>query len=394
MNAMHPPLLVQGALHFQQPAQISGWCSLPDQPDVRAVVEILVDGEPVTAMVAAQRSEGMGHGRNGFSLSLPWTPRPGVTTVIDARERGSATPFGRVVLCPEQLGVPLAQRLGLLDTSPLRTPIQADRRSPGASLAAALGELGGVLAQHGRNASEMERNRLRRCLPRLVLSGRPELSLIIPVSSRTGSTLALLTQLQPLSDTLDTEILLADDAGDPASLLLPQLIPELRHVRCQPGLPGRDLNTLVAEARGNAICFIDPTCRPGVWNWPQLDLAQEFDTAAIHLGTSAARHVARFGAERRLAMRRGGRHGIAFQIDRRHWQHAGGFDPALHGGVAMGDLAAKNSLLGTALTVWSDHDAEPRDDDPDKAFGAMPLPAIGVAARAGSLSLRTVSARS
>ena len=346
-------LLVQGALHFAAPARLSGWCTLPEQPAWRATIDIVVNGTLVASMVAAQRSDG-GDGRNGFSLDLRTVPPASITTVIEAREQGSALVFGRIVLFPEHLAAPIEHRLGALDTSVLRAPIKSAAAAR-VGISEAMGALGRDLARHGQPDCTTERNRLAHLMPRLRLSEQPALSLILPAAPNADQTLHWLACLQPVCDSIDAELLLADDGADPASVLLPQLMRQLRYLRCRPGLPTQDLNLLVAEARGVNICFIEPPARQGAWYWPQFGPTAP---ARIQLGGVAAAQMARCGARRGYSVQRCAPHGVALHMQRAHWRDAGGFDPALCGTVAYADLGEKIGMLGMPVTLLVSDDVE------------------------------------
>jgi hypothetical protein len=353
--------MVQGGVRFIPPGRVAGYCNLPDRPGYRATVDILVDGQPAVAMVAAQRFDGAGDGRHGFSVTLPAPVRGQSTHVIECRERGSGQIFARVVVCPEQIAQPFDARLAKLDTSVLRAPMPAQSARHQLVLRQSFRELGDALLHKDANPWQQARQRLARRLPRLALSGQPGLgtpavSVILPAAPAVDATLTTLVALQPLCDAMPTEILIADGGTDPRTLLLAPLLPGLRYVRCDAALPGHALNMLAAEARGATLCFVGSQPPPGPWAWPQFSGSGGSNGAAVHLGCEAAAAFHLRGPWQTV-VRRTAPSGMAVHLGRGQWREAGGFDPALSGTAAYADLALKCALLGTPVLLWLNQSA-------------------------------------
>jgi hypothetical protein len=349
------PAVILGDLSFAPPRQVAGWCLLPARRGHRATVEILLDGHCVAAMVAAQRRDGAGDGRHGFSLALPVAPAGPATRLIEARERDSGVLFGRVVLFADRLAQPLEDRLATLDMGALHHPLLMPAASgSGHAVAAtrqAFGRLAAELRAHRGGAWRGERHRLAQCAPRLALCDAPSLSVILPASPSVDCTMEALVALQPLCDRMPTEILLADDGADPATLLLPQLVPRLRMMRVSAGLDGGALNMLAAEARGSALCFVATAPRSGHWSWPQFADAA-LPAGAVHLGSVTEPACARLVALWKPLARHSFLHGFALHLARDQLLEAGGFDTTLCGEAAYADIGLKCSLLGAAVMLW------------------------------------------
>jgi len=149
--------------------------------------------------------------------------------------------------------------------------------------------------------------------------------------------------LQSLADTTPIEVIVADDGADPRSALLPQICPHLRYRRDRLGLVGSVLNTLVRDARGEMICFLDPDPPNGEWFWPEPALADR----ALHLGGRLAGIV-----DMPAGARRRDPHGFALYLAGADIFDAGGFEPRFQAMEAYADLAVKCRLLGAGITAW------------------------------------------
>ncbi len=336
-----PPCLVQGELHADRAGLIDGWCLWPDRPGARATVEIAIDSVPVAAVQAARYFDGVGDGAHGFSLSLPGALAKSGTSVVEARETASGTLFGRVVLSPADIGQPAEDRLGRLD---LRALNQWAPPADDAGLKSILAALGAILTGLDAGWVRRERNRLTRTAPRLKLSRQPELSIVVPVSDVLATTLGQLAAVPALCDRCPVEVILADDGADARHLLLVHAVPGLRYMRVPRGLQGATLNALAGEARGAAICFLQPGAHPGNWMWPD-------GGCAVHLGGAAACGIPRPSVP---PPSRRAPHGFALYVPRGSLAIVGGFDAALRADTAYRDLALRCSVLKIPLAVWLD----------------------------------------
>jgi len=359
------PRLVQGALTVTPPRQVSGWCLLPDDDAARVTIEMLVNGRVVAAMVAAQRFAGAGDGRHGFALSLPVALAGPATTVIEARERSTGTVFGRAVLFAEHIARPIENRLAALDRSVLRSAMIGQMHTQHPGLRQAIGGVGAALLDLAVGEVRGERSRLRRRAPRLALGGEPWLTVMVPAAAAVDRTLDRLTALQTLCDKTSVEIVLVDDGTDPATTLLPPLLPGLRYVRDRRGLTGSVLNLVAAEARGDVLCFLDQEPPADPWGWPQLGARPD----AVHVGAPVAALLSRAAAHLRPALRSRGPHSVALHLSRALLREAGGFDSALQGPHAYADVALKCSVLGAPVIGWVDPDQKARGSGPRTPLG-------------------------
>ncbi len=348
--------MVEGELLLYPPATVRGWYRLPGQTRTKAEIEILVDTSVVATIFARHTSDGAGDGRLAFSLNLPATPHERASCVIEARERGSGIVFGRVVWCEEAIAELIEHRLDGLDVGRLKRPLSAVPDDPATRLRRNFSALGTALLEAGGIAVVgSARAALARQMPRLPLSNTPVVSVIMQASPCIRTTLRSLAALQSLAHATRIEVIVADDGAEPLSALLQRACPQLRYRRDPAGLTGSVLNTLVGEARGDMICFLDHDLAAGDWHWPQPEIADR----QVHLGCRLAGR-----ADWPAAMRRHDAHGFALYLARTEIFCAGGFEPRLRGMDSYTDLAMKCRLLGAGMTAWlcSDLRSAPRNE--------------------------------
>ncbi len=338
------PRLVEGEVLFHPPAYVHGWCRLPEQSSARAEIEILVGSSPVATISVGPAGGGTGDGRTAFSVILHAAPDESATCVIEARERSSGAVFGRIVLYEDAIAQPIERRLDLLDFSRLKRPLAAVPAGPATRLRRHFNALGtSLLEAAGRDGIGGDTVLLARHMPRLALSNRPVVSVIVPASPFLGTTLRGLAALQSLADKAQIEVIVADDGAEPRSALLQRICPHLRYRRDPAGLTGSVLNALVRNARGDLICFLDHDPPAGDWRWPHNSPADR----EVHLGGRAARTIDMPAAARRHDI-----HGFALYLARADIFYAGGFEPTLRAMDCYMDLVTKCRLLGAGVTAW------------------------------------------
>jgi len=339
--------LVLGDLQVTLPGHVAGWCMLPDQPLARATVEVLVDGQHDMRVLAAGRGNDPGDGRHGFYARLKVPIEGKSTRVIEAREAGTGSVFGRVVLFPERIAQPMTERLAALDCAPLHdagigTP---DRLGP--ALLGGFRALAAELRGLSGPAWRREAHRLARGAPLLRVSETPKLSLIVPTAPSVESTLERLADLHTICREDAAEILAVDDGADPRAVLLPGLVPGLRYSREADRSAGATLNQLALAARGDMLCFLAEAVPAWPWQWPWRDMKGAGDPF-VHLGPAFA--PARAGW--RPVTQRSKPHGVAIALPRARFIEAGGFDTSLRGNAAFADMAFKCGKLGVPAIAW------------------------------------------
>jgi len=328
-----PPALVQGALLFDGPLQVRGWCRRPGQPGARVAVELRVDGQLVVAMMAAQRFDGIGDGHHGFNLALPPGSANQATQLIEARDRQSGVVFGRLIRYPEHADRPLQIKISRLEQqlAEVADRVAAQRRGDatdlaGEKLSPSLSDLVGRLRYGGAGQTRAIRAELQRHLPRLRLSAAPRVSVILPRGWAMTRIASVMMAVQPLFDAVPAELLLPDDGTEPACAQLPSLMPGLRAMRVTANQPVRAMTELGLLARGEILAFVEAS-PPLPWRWqPVRDAGRALQIGRVRPG-----------------------HGFAAVLPRALWLQIGGFDPAQIGGALWQDMATRCRLLGVPV---------------------------------------------
>ncbi len=355
------PLSAIGELHLDIEGCLEGWCWYPDQPDTRATVELLLDGDVVrvvraTRLRPALRDLGMGDGHYGFRFLLPVVVSPrGPRTVLELRERRLGTTVGRIVLGsgdPAREGrldvaaSVLATIAGTIDGFDLdqdrsaiieglgRTLLHLAARSPGQRAFGLPGLQAGL-----HRLADLPSADLGWCTS-------PQLSVIVPAAGDIRDIAARLRGAIRMLRGVRTEFLLLDDGSVPLAMLLPTLLRGLRLVRTPPlSQSGASLNAAAAAARGEILAF----ARPGGPGLADLPRAAELPPGALGLDASLATVNGVPGPARH--------HGLDCVVSRADLAAMGGFDPVYDRDALWDDLLAKAEALDLIVTTW---EAPPR----------------------------------
>jgi hypothetical protein len=428
MNLPASPSHVVGDLHLLADGTVEGWVWSPDQPDQRLVAEILVDDVRVGAIVSAMFydglvGQGIGDGHHGFRLLLPRDAMPSDgPLVITGRERRSKTVFARIVLDGppitheqrEAIGSATGQMQALwagLDVLLAGRPPagQASRvRDAFAQLAALLaararapGDTAGIAAAV---ALETLGRAGRLDLPRC---SRPAISIVLPAAPDVQATLCRLRALAPALAAVPAEILLVDDATDPATALLPALVPNLVYVRAgSSDQVAGSLAEATGLARGATVAVLEPT--PKVPSATALLALAGHAAAApqmVLLGPATRAACARVDAPGRAGadVLAPARLGLRIALARDLLVRAGGLEPAMVDGAALEsvDLWLRCRLLGATGLAWREPARSPGDEPPRREHPRASLLALaafrqrwrGKEARPGALPLDPAKGR-
>src|SRR5271168_4622731 len=144
---------ILGGADLDSDGVVYGWCWSPDRPDERLMVEILIDDEVVSRLIASRFREDVRHrkfgdGYHGFTATLTRQIAAGAKRVlISARERVSGTCFwhrmlGEFAIPPETDARLQAARtvLGRLAHQPVLSGAAGTKTARTAAALAALGE--------------------------------------------------------------------------------------------------------------------------------------------------------------------------------------------------------------------------------------------------------------
>jgi len=398
------PYGLAGDLELRPDGSVDGWVWSPDRPEERLVAEVLVDGVCVGAAAAEgfRRdliARGVGDGHHGYRLSLPpgTIPADG-PAVISARDQASQQVFARIArtgpaLAPKHRAVLEAadERMQGLWTG-LETLFAGPAGAGKAEqVRAAFGQLAALLAAKVRAGGETVRlapavalEGMRRVAGALDLPliGRPALSLVMPAWPDAPAALRRLAALAPALAEAEAEVLLIDDGTDPATALVPALVPNLAYLRA--GSPDRVADSLAEAARmarGAVVAVLEAQ--------PRQPSASAL--LALARSTAGAPRTVLLGATALAACRRvdvldadppdcaaPGRLGLRIALARDLLVRAGGLEAAMVDGAALesADLWLRCQLLGADGLAWREPAASPGELAPRRVHTPTALNAL------------------
>lgn len=365
-----------GDLCEQPDEVVDGWCWSPQRPEERLVVDLLVDDEVVSSMVAAMFrrdlvQRGYGDGRHGFAMRLPPNlPALRREALITARERRSGRIFGRLLRAGPRLAPDEDARIAHLERLADETRAGlAALRGGGDGAARSLRAASAALA--GRLAGGKARLTTGRA-PALPWLSRPRLT----VAFRADSSAAACRCIDSLAagmELVGAELLAVDPARDADVALLPACRRGLRLARAPGAGNVAAVNAALAVARGEALLWLAETAEP-----PSLAALLAFARhlaarpGALWLGGAAE---ATFDATLELPARLG----LGLAVGRATADTVGGLDHCWgdHLPLACADLANKACLFGIPVHRVAEPAAAPgcpaRADvpAPDSAMAAF-----------------------
>lgn len=345
-----------GEFHRDPDGSLHGWCWYPDQPMLRATVDLVRDKEPVRAVRASRprselRDRGMGDGHYGF-----WFPQPpgvladGSRVVLEVRERRLGLTIGRIVVGSHDAG--REGQLSAAATGLARTAAALDGLRPGPNAAATFGTLGRILLHlAGRPIGQrgLGPPGLQACLQHVAQipvadlgwCARPRISVIVTARGDLDDLAGRIKGVAHVLHSADPEFLLVDDGSLPLAALLPTRLRGLMLVRV-PAWPGRGaaLNAAAAAARGEILAI----ARPGGPGLAGMDGAS-IDPGFIGLDAGLVPGLVAPGPLRR--------NGLHCLIRRADLADMGGFDPWADEAGMWADILQKAQALGLSLTTWS-----------------------------------------
>ena len=371
---------VTGDLQLMPDGAVEGWVWSRDLPGEQLVAEVLVDDAQVGTIVSDLfrrdlLGQGIGDGRHGFRLCLPPGAIPGDGPVmITGREQQSKHVFGRIMLGGQGLTPKHQEAIesAAEQVRSLGTGLQAllaarPETNMSGRLRDAFGQLAPMLAARvrgdgGEIAAAVALRRLRRAAGQLEMPrfGRPALSIVLPAGLDAPATLRRLRALAPALAGAEAELLLLDDGADPATALVPALVPNLVYLcAASPEDQARSLSEAVRIARGGFVAVLEPD-PPEPSATALLALARQMAEAPrrVLLGASALAACARVAAPGAspAACQAPARLGLRVALARDLLVRAGGLEPAMVDGAALEsvDLWLRCRLLGADALAWSE----------------------------------------
>lgn len=352
---------VLGEVALDEDGVVHGWCWSPDQPGARLTVEILVNQEVVSTLVASRfredlRTRKFGDGYHGFSVTL--TKQLALASnrsVVSARESTSGSCFWQKIFgeiaIPEGFDERLAATRAAIDLLGHSPAFGAPRSgTKTARLATALAALGARLrAQAGMGPEQLSPHSFA-----LTALAQPVISVILEAGPDMTATLDELRHAAQALGQAGAEIILIDDGADPRGLQLQRQAKNLKYLFSPGQSPAERRNLAAAAARGETLVF--------------LDHAQGRLGAALHeihaqareklvISAGIADMVSRIAPGLAAGMadiNHAAGLGLALAMPKALIGHYGGFDRRVDDGAGLDvlDWTLRAAKAGTPVAVW------------------------------------------
>ena len=363
---------MRGDLEQRPDGLIEGWCWLPSRPSARLRVELLVDDEPVTTLVADRlredlASSGVGDGRHGFLARAPDRILAETVGMLSARERSTGQVFAQRRLAAARVPAAVAARLDAMARELDRLRLMAAAplpRSPAARVRGGFADCAVALARRSRTVEAGTRQGDPAVVledavsvlsalgaPIMFPGGRgeaaPSASLIVLSGASFLDTLAALRGLVQAAAAVRADVVLVDDGRDPRTALIHVMARNLSSTRVASGGSAQRVAAGAALARGARLVFLDGDAVPSAA--ALLPLLTGHETVLGWAGASAA-------GSQGIAIARDERRGdevdgLRLAIPRDVLLSVAGFDPRLDASLALqdADVALKAGLTGASV---------------------------------------------
>jgi hypothetical protein len=384
---------VTGDLRERVDGNFEGWCWSPDRPEVRLVVDLLVNDTLAASIVAAVfrrdlQLRGIGDGRHAFVLRLPPNlPETDGEHIVTARERSSGIVIGRVMRGAGG-AVPGAARLdavteamaGLWQRLEVAREAGARASTPD-RMRTAMGALAARL-----RARSQRRGFADSADPGLLLQGPPVVLPDLPApilsvvlrAADAAATLRRLQALAPAAELAGAEFIAIDPGLDPSAALLPARVRNMRYLRDPAAATlAQAANLAATAARGRMLLLLgESVANPSGAALLALGHAAARGAASVLLGPAATASLARAGEilpTQSLRLR--SRLGVALCVERALWPELGPLDSSLDDGAGLEcvDLAFRAGLLGVEVRSVTEPaaSAEPAAEPPERVAPAQ-----------------------
>jgi hypothetical protein len=255
---------VLGEVALDEDGVVHGWCWSPDQPAARLTVELLVNQEVVSTLVASRfredlRTRKFGDGYHGFTVTL--TKQLALASrrsVVSAREATSRNCFWQKIFgdiaIPEGFDERLAAARAAIDHLGHSPAFDAPRSgTKTARVTSALAALGTRLLAQAGMALEQPAPRPF-ALPALA---QPGISVILEAGPDVAARLDELRQAAQVLGQARAEVILTDDGADPHGPQLQRQAENLNYLFSPGQSPAERRNLAAAAARGKTLVFLD-----------------------------------------------------------------------------------------------------------------------------------------
>ena len=254
---------VLGEVALDEDGVVHGWCWSPDQPAARLTVELLVNQEVVSTLVASRfredlRTRKFGDGYHGFTVTL--TKQLALASrrsVVSAREATSRNCFWQKIFgdiaIPEGFDERLAAARAAIDHLGHSPAFGAPRSgTKTARVTGALAALGTRLRAQAGMAQEQPAPRPF-ALPALA---QPGISVILETGPDVAARLDELRQAAQALGQAGAEVILTDDGADPRGPQLQRQAENLKYLFAPGQSPAERRNLAAAAAHGRTLVFL------------------------------------------------------------------------------------------------------------------------------------------
>ena len=352
---------VLGEAALDEDGVVHGWCWSPDQPAARLTVELLVNQDVVSTLVASRfredlRARKFGDGYHGFIVTL--TKQIGLASkrsVISARESSSGICFWQKVFgeiaIPEGFDERLATTRAAikhLGHSPAFGAPRSGTKTE--NLTAALAALGTRLRTEAGIAQEQ-------CFPRsfaLPSLADPAISVILEAGPDFTTTLDELRHVAQALGQAGAEVVVTDDGSDPRGLQLQRQAENLKYILSPGQSPAGCRNLAAAAARGETLVFLNNAQgRLGA----ALREIHGHATDKLVISAGIADAVSRLAPGIAAGMAdipHAGGSGLLLAMPRALIGRHGGFDQQVDDGAGLDilDWVLRAAKAGTPVAVW------------------------------------------
>jgi hypothetical protein len=352
---------VLGEVALDEDGVVHGWCWSPDQPAARLTVELLVNQEVVSTLVASRfredlRARKFGDGYHGFTVMLTrQLALASKRSVVSAREATSRNCFWQKMFgdmaIPEGFDERLAAARAAIGhlghSAALGTPRSGTKT---ARLTGALAALGARLRAQAGMAEEQP-GRRSFALPALA---QPGISVILEAGPDVAARLDELRHAAQALGQAGAEVILTDDGADPRGPQLQRQVGNLNYLFSPGQSPAERRNLAAAAARGTTLVFLDHA--QGCLGAALHELHRQTpEKLVISAGIAdAASRIAPGLAGGMADIVQAAGFGLALAMPKALIGHYGGFDQCVDDGAGLDvlDWTLRAAKAGAPVAVW------------------------------------------
>jgi len=357
-------MTILGEVELDADRVLHGWCWCPERPLERLTVDVLIDNDVVTSLVASRFREDVRHrkfgdGYHGFNVALTrHIQMVSGNALIAARERVSGEVFWHLIygefVMPDEYDDRMAKLREQIGGLARQAGLRPRSGKADAHLAGAFGSLGERLRQRAGAVSARPPARPLQ----LPAPTAPAASIIITPANAAAHAAAhaapdYINALRAAARDLvgaPIEVILCDDGADPQMMLRQAQAQGLKFLSTPAAGLARRRNLAVQIARGHKLVFLEGVGRGLAAAIGRM--ADERLVVADWIAEDAARMLADVALE--PALEGIAPDGFIAAVSRAALLALGGFDEAMDDGAGLDviDLVLRASRTGLPVRPW------------------------------------------